>query len=322
MPNYHSPTPRLNHSTFGSSINTRSYSAGSGFRFGFNTQEKDKEIYFNNETYTAKFWEYDGRLGRRWNVDPKANEFPYYSTYLVFGDNPERNIDADGRKFINFDKDGNYTGTSKDNWWHNFWHGSKGRVLNDDRSVQQKFKFSDPENDVADIQSGKIKRLEFVKDKDIQKMVSNSGGFDANNKTENRSWSNRYGYIKEEGKGGGKMDFSYTQIQKVYPVASSDPLDPSAPTPMIFLVDGIAHNHMNFGNFLYGASGEAMGFNLLELRAGAHYNSKFNSTSNGYKSQWDSSDDQFSIKRGFKFAEDRNYHKKQLSKIVGLLKSE
>ncbi len=86
MPNYHSPTPRLNHSTFGSSINTRSFSAGSGFRFGFNTQEKDKEIYNNNETYTATFWEYDGRLGRRWNVDPKA--MYSLSVYSVFANNP------------------------------------------------------------------------------------------------------------------------------------------------------------------------------------------------------------------------------------------
>jgi hypothetical protein len=67
------PTPTLKYRTdyypFVSSIKSRGYSAGSGFRFGFNTQEKDKEIYKNIETYTATFWEYDGRLGRRWNVD-------------------------------------------------------------------------------------------------------------------------------------------------------------------------------------------------------------------------------------------------------------
>jgi len=69
MPTHPSKTRPQSYS-FGSSIITRSYSAGSGFRFGFNTQEKDKEVYNNNETYTATFWEYDGRLGRRWNLDP------------------------------------------------------------------------------------------------------------------------------------------------------------------------------------------------------------------------------------------------------------
>ena len=39
---------------------------------------------------------------------------------------------------------------------------------------------------------------------------------------------------------------------------------------------------MDFGNFLFGASGEAMGFSLLELRAGAHHNSKFISPTNGF----------------------------------------
>ena len=89
--------PRPQSNPFGSSIKSRSYSAGSEFRFGFNTQEKDKEIYNNNETYTATFWEFDGRLGRRWNVDPKpVPEESYYAvnrnqlTYFSDpkGDNP------------------------------------------------------------------------------------------------------------------------------------------------------------------------------------------------------------------------------------------
>ena len=85
------PKYRPKSNPFGSSINTRSYSAGSGFRFGFNTQEKDKEIYFNNETYTAKFWEYDGRLGRRWNVDPKTDERKSLTPYNAVRNNPYLN---------------------------------------------------------------------------------------------------------------------------------------------------------------------------------------------------------------------------------------
>jgi hypothetical protein len=83
---------------FGSSIKSRSFSAGSGFRFGFNTQEKDKEIYNNNETYTATFWEYDGRLGRRWNVDPINKHWE--SSYSCFSNNPMFLIDPNGADTI------------------------------------------------------------------------------------------------------------------------------------------------------------------------------------------------------------------------------
>jgi hypothetical protein len=87
---------------FGSSLNTRSFSTGSGFRFGFNTQEKDKEIYNNYETYTATFWEYDGRLGRRWNVDPVV--IYQESVFSCFSNNPIYFVDVLGNK-----KTDNYT---------------------------------------------------------------------------------------------------------------------------------------------------------------------------------------------------------------------
>jgi len=45
--------------------------ASEEYRFGFNTQEKTLEV--NPSHSTAFYWEYDGRLGRRWNVDPKPD---------------------------------------------------------------------------------------------------------------------------------------------------------------------------------------------------------------------------------------------------------
>jgi len=104
------PNPRPKSSTFGRSINTRRYSAGSGFRFGFNTQEKDKEVYYNNETYTATFWEYDGRLGRRWNVDPVVKS--WMSSYQSFSNKPIWNIDPNGANDGDYyDKDGKHLGS-------------------------------------------------------------------------------------------------------------------------------------------------------------------------------------------------------------------
>ena len=43
--------------------------ANGGYGYGFNGQEKSTEI--NDNSYTAEFWQYDARLGRRWNLDPK-----------------------------------------------------------------------------------------------------------------------------------------------------------------------------------------------------------------------------------------------------------
>ncbi|MCU0351893.1 MAG: hypothetical protein MUF43_13865 [Flavobacterium sp.] len=55
-------------------------------RFGFNGQEKDEEVYGAGSLNTAEFWEYDTRIGRRWNVDPKPNVS--ISSYATFANNP------------------------------------------------------------------------------------------------------------------------------------------------------------------------------------------------------------------------------------------
>ena len=57
------------------------------YSFGMNGMEKDDEIFGSTGTsYTAQFWQYDSRLGRRWNLDPKGN--PSISFYATFADNP------------------------------------------------------------------------------------------------------------------------------------------------------------------------------------------------------------------------------------------
>ena len=71
-----------------------SYQTGSSYRFGFNGQSKDNEVYGAGNLNTALFWEYDTRLGRRWNFDPKptANE----SQYATNRNNPIRYNDPLG----------------------------------------------------------------------------------------------------------------------------------------------------------------------------------------------------------------------------------
>ena len=52
-----------------------------GYRYGFQNQEKDDEIKGEGISYTAEYWEYDSRLGRRWNLDPHTRQ-SYFTTEL------------------------------------------------------------------------------------------------------------------------------------------------------------------------------------------------------------------------------------------------
>jgi RHS repeat-associated protein len=61
-------------------------SCAGDYGYGFNGQEKDDEISGAGNSYTAMFWQYDSRLGRRWNLDPKPNHS--ISQYATFGNNP------------------------------------------------------------------------------------------------------------------------------------------------------------------------------------------------------------------------------------------
>lgn len=78
---------------FGMGQPGRSYSAGN-YRYGFGGQEMSNEIKGIGNSYTAEFWEYDPRLGRRWNIDPVDKE--YESPYAAFGNNPIWNVDPNG----------------------------------------------------------------------------------------------------------------------------------------------------------------------------------------------------------------------------------
>ena len=65
------------------------------YRFGFNGQEMDNEISGQTGTHTtAMFWEYDSRLGRRWNLDPVVK--PFERLYSCFCGNPKYLADPTG----------------------------------------------------------------------------------------------------------------------------------------------------------------------------------------------------------------------------------
>jgi hypothetical protein len=66
------------------------------YLFSFNGQERDDEVSGVGNIMTAEFWEYDARLGRRWNIDPATSEKPWMSPYHSFSNKPILNIDPNG----------------------------------------------------------------------------------------------------------------------------------------------------------------------------------------------------------------------------------
>ena len=76
---------RVDYFTFGMLTPGRKYN-GPNYSRGFNGMLKDDEVKGSGNSYTAEFWQYDSRLGRRWNLDPVvvASE----SGYAAFRNNP------------------------------------------------------------------------------------------------------------------------------------------------------------------------------------------------------------------------------------------
>ena len=84
----------LNYDSFGMVMPTRSFEAGSGYRYGFNGQEKLTEIYGTGNMNIAEYWHYDTRIGKRWNLDPKG--IVSNSPYTCFANNPLIYTDMNG----------------------------------------------------------------------------------------------------------------------------------------------------------------------------------------------------------------------------------
>ena len=283
-------------------------STSSPNRWLFSGKESQSFLYANIPLLDFGARMYNPAIARWTADDPLSEKYYGISPYVYCANNPILFTDIAGNSYSEFDVEGNYKRTVDDNWWHNLWHGRTGRIVNDQNEVILSFKFADPKNDVKDLKNGTLQKIQFVEEKDVVSMLSKAGVFDEKNKTANNTLLDRYSYVLHEGKGGHKMDFSYNAIPDQYEGVSTDPLD--APSPVLFLIDGVAHNHMNFGNFLFGAGGKALGLTSFELRMGAQFNSIFNPGSNNYKPQFDSNDDQFSIRMGVRHA--RQHHYKEM----------
>lgn len=91
-----------------------------GYKFNAGS-EKDDEIFIG--AYTAEYWEYDSRLGRRWNVDPLT--YAWQSSYATFNNNPIYFVDPLGLE----GEPKQYKGKVA-TFFHRVWDGIRGRGWN------------------------------------------------------------------------------------------------------------------------------------------------------------------------------------------------
>ena len=262
------------------------------------------QTYFGLDWYDYGARFYDPILGHWHVIDRFAEKFINTSPYSYALNNPIANIDINGDTTYRFDNNtGAYLGMfDLDAAGQTGSYGTTKTIGKGENKQEiwdgQYFNFADPTNDPQDIRDGTINKLVLVSEEDMQSLMDEQGAFESGKL--NFGW---------ESQGGGDFDYSFTILPKKYPDANFD--GNTMKSKSLFLPEGdnTAHNFMNFGNYLWGATGYTVGFNYAGLQAGAHANSLLNSRRNGYPAQWDSKDDQRSIIKGVYHAQTHNYRK-------------
>jgi len=68
-----------------------------GYRYFFNGQEGDNEVFGEVANFGYEFRQYDSRLARWWSVDPKWNEYPSVSPFMFCNGSPIMLMDPNGK---------------------------------------------------------------------------------------------------------------------------------------------------------------------------------------------------------------------------------
>jgi RHS repeat-associated protein len=88
--------------SFGAEISLRSYEAQPWYRYGYQAQEKDNEIYGKGAMYHYTYRQHDARLGRFWSVDPLARKYPWNSPYAFAENDVVSSVELEGLERVQF----------------------------------------------------------------------------------------------------------------------------------------------------------------------------------------------------------------------------
>ena len=118
---------------FGMNMPGRKYTAGSGYRYGFNGKEKDNEVKGegNQQDYGARI--NDPRLGKFLSVDPLTYKYAALTPYQFASNSPISGIDLDGLEYLTAIynvtiKGGQNTLTAEYVWYNNQTHSNHGSL--------------------------------------------------------------------------------------------------------------------------------------------------------------------------------------------------
>ena len=75
-----------------------------GYRYFFNGQEGDNEVFGENSLFAFEYRMHDARLGRFWSVDPLAAKYPWNSTYAFAENSPVGYLEMEGLEKVQFGK--------------------------------------------------------------------------------------------------------------------------------------------------------------------------------------------------------------------------
>ena len=71
-----------------------------GYRYFFNGQEADNEVFGENSLFAFEYRMHDARLGRFWSVDPLAAKYPWNSTYAFAENSPIGYLEMEGLEAV------------------------------------------------------------------------------------------------------------------------------------------------------------------------------------------------------------------------------
>ncbi|MBR1578257.1 MAG: RHS repeat-associated core domain-containing protein [Bacteroidales bacterium] len=274
------------------------------------TRQVDGTSTYSDTYYVYDFGArlYDPALGRWISQDPMAEKYYLHSPYLFCAGNPMRFVDPSGNDIYRFDFSGNYLGKENKRGHHKIAVESYDEDGN--LSINY-FRFADPKNDPKAIDAGEITNLAFVNESTIFDFLDSQGTFDSD--VDASVFIGASNSLSTDS--SHNFDYSSSVLSSLYGGYLNNK---EIQSKYLFIPQGdtVAHSLMNFGNFLWGASGYTIGLPISILEMGAQANSlgffsNNNRSYNGYRPQFDSLDDQKSIFAGARYAFKNNYRSKR-----------
>ncbi|MBR5397225.1 MAG: hypothetical protein IK145_05170 [Bacteroidales bacterium] len=267
------------------------------YRLGGKEEQSFGSLDLGKVDFSARMYD---PFSARWTTqDPMAAKYVSMSPYSYCAGNPVNIVDPAGLDWYLFNEDGDYMYRIEADGEHRIVLANNHKDKQGNTVLTYDFfDFADPIHDPEDIDNGIINTIIRVSSEEVFSMLSSQGAFSKGPHS-----------LAFESTRGDIFDYSFSLLKNVYAKNVLKIKEGNIQSNALFLPDGekTAHNLMNFGNFLWGATGYTLEYPENVLLFGADVNSRLGGKRNGYGYQPDSPDDQLSITLGIRFAKKNQY---------------